>query len=40
LPDTRPSRKYQHVVIENINAVALLPVSNSSAIESKNAPKL
>ena len=39
-PDTRPRPKYHAVVIENISAVAPLPVPKSSAIESKKAPKL
>jgi len=35
-----PSEKYQAVVIENIKAVAPLPVPKSSAIDVKKAPKL
>ena len=40
MPDTTPSVKYHAVVIENISAVAPLPVPKSAAIESKKAPKL
>ena len=39
-PENTPRPKYQAVVIENISAVAPLPVPKSSAIESKKAPKL
>jgi hypothetical protein len=40
LPAARPSPKYQADVIENISAVAPLPVPKSSAMASKKAPKL
>ena len=39
-PENSPSTKYSAVVIENISAVAPLPVPKSSAIDVKNAPKL
>src|SRR4051794_26872558 len=39
-PVSSPSEKYQAVVIENMKAVAPLPVPKSSAIDVKKAPKL
>jgi hypothetical protein len=39
-PETSPREKYHAVVIENMSAVAPLPVPKSSAIEVKKAPKL